>query len=96
MCSTGEAGSSLSYVHMTYPDLLNFSMHAKNRTVSIIYIVYAFMRDSSTALGQVPRRVSLSSAVSVGRRCFLCISTVGAWTDVSPTLRQSPQRDKTP
>ena len=36
MCSTGEAGSSLSYVHMTYPDLLNFSMHEKNRTESII------------------------------------------------------------
>ena len=36
LCSTGEAGSSLSYVHMTYPDLLTFSMHEKNRTESII------------------------------------------------------------
>ena len=33
LCSPG---SSLSYVHMTYPDLLNFSMHEKNRTESII------------------------------------------------------------
>ena len=82
MCSTGEAGSSLSYVHMTYPDLLNFSMHEKSRTESIIThnvesinIVYACMRDSSTAPEQAPRR--LSSGVSVGRRCFLCISSVG-------------------
>ena len=61
-----------NYVHMTYPDLLHFSMHAQN--VECIYIVYACMRDSSTALGQASRRVSLSSEVSVGKRCFLCIS----------------------
>ena len=68
MCSTGEAGSSLSYAHMTYPDLLNFSMHEKNRTVTQrgkYYTLYkhACMRDSSTALGQAPRRVSLFGGV---------------------------------
>ena len=70
MYSTGEAGSSLSYVHMTYPDLLNFSMHEKNRTESIItqrgkyiHCIHACMRDSSTALGQAPRRVSLFGGV---------------------------------
>ena len=51
------------------------------------------MRDSSTALGQAPRRVSVSSAVSVGRRCFLCISSVGAWTDVSPTHNETSSHD---
>ena len=30
------AGSSLSYLHTTYPDLLIFSMHENNRTESII------------------------------------------------------------
>ena len=65
---TGEAGSSLPYVHMTYPDLLNFSMHEKNRTESqrgkyIHCILYACMRDSSTVLGQAPRRVSLFGGV---------------------------------
>ena len=41
------------------------------------------------------RRVSLSSAVSVGRRSLLQTPELGAWTDASPTLCQSPQRDKT-
>ena len=49
-------------------------------------IVNACMRDSSTALGQAPRRVSVSSGVSVGRRCFLCISSVGAWTALFAAL----------
>ena len=40
------------------------------------------------------RRVSLSSAVSVGRRSLLQTLELG-WTDASPTLRQSPQQDKT-
>ena len=94
------AGSFLSYVHTTYPDVLIFSMHENNRvdynrTWKVYMHVCEIHGDSSTALGQAPRRVSLSSAVSVGRRCFVCISSVGAWTDVSPTLRRSPQRDKT-
>ena len=40
-----------------------------------------------TALGQAPRCVSFSSGVSIGRRCFLCVSSVGAWTDVSHMAR---------
>ena len=87
---------ALSYVHTTYPDLLIFSMHENNRTESIITERGKYMQVCEilvyTALGQEPRRVSVSSAVSVGRRCFLCILSVGLWTDVSPTLRRSPQR----
>ena len=30
LCSSGEAGSSLTYVHMTYPQ--TFSMNDKNKT----------------------------------------------------------------
>ena len=48
--------------------------------------INACMRDFSTALGQAPRRVSVSSGVSVGRRCFLCISSVGAWTALFAAL----------
>ena len=48
--------------------------------------INACLRDSSTTLGQAPRRVSVSSGVSVGRRCFLCISSVGAWTALFAAL----------
>ena len=94
LCSTGEAGSSLTYAcaHEIYTD---FSMHEKNKTESIITkhgsIVHCmYRRNSSTALVQAC--LSLSSAVSVGRRSLLQTLQLGDWT---PTLRQSPQRDKT-
>ena len=71
MCSTGEAGSYLSYVHMTYPDLLNFSMHEKNRTESIItqrgkYIHCISMHVCEILVQRWDRRLGVSLSSSFG------------------------------
>ena len=61
------AGSSLSYVHTTYPDLLIFSMHENNRTESIItergkykHCICMYVRFMDTLVQCWDRRLGMS------------------------------------
>ena len=73
----------------------DFSMHKKNKTESIITKHESTLHVCEILAQRWYRRVSLSSAVSVGRHSLLQTLELGDWTDASPTLRQSPQQDKT-
>ena len=94
LCSTGEAGSSLTYVHMTYPQTCFFSIHEKKKTSSE-YTEYACMRDSSTAPGQA----CLSLFGDLCRQTlppskYIHVSRARRWTHASATLRQSHAADR--
>ena len=68
-CRVGEAGSSLTYAcaHEIYTD---FSMHEKNKTEKTWKHNYT-LHVCEILAQRWDRRVSLSSAVSVGRRSLL-------------------------
>ena len=90
LCSTGEAGSSLTYVHMTYPQTCSFMRKRKLHQNMHACEILAQRRD---------RRVSLSSAISVGRRSSFEVHVsqyleLGVWTHASATLRQSHAADR--
>ena len=91
LCSTGEAGSSLIYVHMTYPQ--TSCIHEKKKTSSE-YTEYACMRDSSTAPGQA----CLSLFGDLCRQTLppskYMYLELGVWTHASATLRQSHAADR--